>query len=473
MSYQEVYVVEHSDISDNKRGFVFNIILGISKKSIQNMFFVSLVIMAVIVPLKVPLYIINPIYAECIAYSIQYVIYIIILFVMLCILLQNIYSNNSSKSKDKCTGVLVTYKNYFMCNKWLMCLILFLLWVIVCELFSDNPAQAWFGNARRSEGFIGRFMYIVVICAMMQIDKEKTVRRFINIFSISAASVALLGIIGECSGMLNKGALLSNLATQTDIRHYYSAVFDYFNHYGYYMSVAVALAIGMLMYADTLKSRILYSLIIAADVWSLLINDTFGGFLALSIAIIIIFIIVSVNNGRIKGWFFVPILIFWGTAVLVSAFSEDISLKTEFIMLFTGSEDILLNNEDAYMAGTGRWNLWTHAFSYIMHSPFVGYGDDGLGMLYHAEGFIQDLPANEYIQYTGFYGLPGGILYLIGLILLLAKKMKQLKELNKIKVIAGGAVISYAISAAFGNSMYYTAIYFFILIGITANEKII
>ena len=53
--------------------------------------------------------------------------------------------------------------------------------------------------------------------------------------------------------------------------------------------------------------------------------------------------------------------------------------------------------------------------------------------------------------------------WLFGIII--KRNIKDLNIENRVQVISLGIVISYLISAMFGNSMYYTSPYFFVFLG--------
>lgn len=113
--------------------------------------------------------------------------------------------------------------------------------------------------------------------------------------------------------------------------------------------------------------------------------------------------------------------------------------------------------------------IWNYNF---LEKPILGYGAENLEAEYARYNIEQDRPHNLIIQLATTSGLPGLISYLSGIILILIRGVKKLKESNNIYLVAYFAVIAYLISAMFGNSMYYTSPYLFILLGYIFNKCI-
>ena len=79
---------------------------------------------------------------------------------------------------------------------------------------------------------------------------------------------------------------------------------------------------------------------------------------------------------------------------------------------------------------------------------------------------ISDRPHNEFLQYSAFFGIPATVFYVAGI---LAIYLKALKNKYKLDIYAKASLITafaYLVSSLFGNTMYYTTPYLFILLGI-------
>ncbi len=74
-------------------------------------------------------------------------------------------------------------------------------------------------------------------------------------------------------------------------------------------------------------------------------------------------------------------------------------------------------------------------------------------------------PHNEYLECAFYMGIPGGVLYLCGLIGLFICRIRKIKKIPLHMLVAGAAVIAYLVSAFFGVRKYHTVNYLFMFLG--------
>ena len=129
-------------------------------------------------------------------------------------------------------------------------------------------------------------------------------------------------------------------------------------------------------------------------------------------------------------------------------------------------------NESYMQAGSGRMEIWIAGLEFFANRPVLGYGPENLRPMYEANGIDQDRPHNIIIQQLTTSGLPGCILYFTALGIIILKGLKSFNAKNSIYTVTLFNTIAYLISAMFGNSMYYTSPYFFIVLGLLMNEII-
>ena len=265
----------------------------------------------------------------------------------------------------------------------------------------------------------------------------------------------------------------------------YESIFCHFNHYGYYLCMAILCCAGLIFTDENRKSMLCHSALMSINIWSLVLNDTFGSYLAATVAIIIMPVIylvqIKLNHRKmIKkeiGRLLLPILIFLIVSICSTKASDSISSQFGKFgtdvqsVLTTVTEKEAAQQSMADQAGTGRWRLWRTAAGFIAERPVFGYGADGIIDRYADAGFIQDRPANEYIEYAAFFGIPGLVFYLAACISILVVCMKKLKILKPVTLAVFGCVLAYAISACFGNTMYYTTVYFYMFLGLVCTEQ--
>lgn len=107
----------------------------------------------------------------------------------------------------------------------------------------------------------------------------------------------------------------------------------------------------------------------------------------------------------------------------------------------------------------------------LKNRPLFGYGPENLGEEYLARGIDQDRPHNEYLQHALFLGMPALIIYLTAIFLSLKNWLKNLWCIGIASSVSGLTVIAYLFSAFFGNTMFYTTIYFFLLLGYISQDR--
>jgi O-antigen ligase len=138
------------------------------------------------------------------------------------------------------------------------------------------------------------------------------------------------------------------------------------------------------------------------------------------------------------------------------------------VVLYNDIVKIINNDIHAGLAGTGRWRRWTHTVQYIGERPFFGWGSEGIfDLLKEETGGSR--PHNEYLQYAAFFGIPAALCYIAGVVSVFVKGIKKRAEIDIYTFAALVASFGYLVSALFGNTMSYTAPYFFIMLGLAVR----
>ena len=251
-----------------------------------------------------------------------------------------------------------------------------------------------------------------------------------------------------------------------------ATVFNQFNHMGYYLNMSVLVMTGLFLMEDNKKRKILCTAGIAFQIYCLIVNNTFGGYLGTVVGVISVCLIYVIKTKK-KNVIVVPIAILIVLSIMSSVGLVPSSGKSniggDFIKLFKDTQSIATGADDMDKAGTGRMIYWKACFKMIPESPIVGYGPEQLNDQYWESTFT-DRPANEYIQHMVFLGIPGLILYLGALITMLVCQLKKIKELELTTIAAAGCVIAYAVCAFTGNTMFYTTPYMFLFLGMATKS---
>ena len=344
--------------------------------------------------------------------------------------------------------------------------ILYMIWTLIACYKSTFPERAFNGTSYRKEGY---FMYInyagYFLCAFLL--QNKTYRKILlNIFLM--VTIFLIVISRATLG----GKILPQYFVNNEIE---DSVFHQFNHYGYYLTMALICSLGLFLKEKNKSLKIFYVLVYTVIVYATIYNNTFGCYLAVCI-FLIMYAIYALLKKTDRKLIFTAIAIFTILSCVtfqdgknvayknLSEFAFDIkSIITKILNLDVEDEEMEENFESA---GTDRMKLWVNGIKFIQKKPIIGYGPETLRHQYLINSRIdQDRPHNLIIYLACVSGIPGMLLYMTAVGIIVAKGIKKLLSENKDGTIYLIIIITYLISSMFGNSMYYTSPYFFIFLG--------
>lgn len=337
-------------------------------------------------------------------------------------------------------------KKEFHLKKWDICFILVLVAGLFSVIFSDNKALTIIGSDYRMDGYFSYLIYAAFYIGARTIQKDKIRLNLMRFLTVAATFL--------CFDYILKGSLTS--------------IFNNQNHFAYLLTISCMLLCGLYLYAKKTGEKVCYLLMFIINSIALLGTNTFGSYLAVLFGLIFALIFCYVSRKEksfLKRMIFI-LSIFFLVSLGMNFLNGE--LKTNFKIFGSDINKIVTNAEDANDAGSYRIRLWKTAFRYIKDRPFFGYGPEGTYYEYMEETDY-DRPHNEYIQCAMFMGIPAAVFYLLGLFLLFINCIKSKKNLPPYAVISGFSVFAYCISAFFGNTMYYTSPYFFMMLGLLSG----
>ena len=246
--------------------------------------------------------------------------------------------------------------------------------------------------------------------------------------------------------------------------------------------ISLMACFGMYVTEKNKKVKVLYLISFAFISYMLIYNNTFGCYLAVAISLILYTIYVIIKKKNVVTTL-CAILIFVILSCTVKenninlayynikGIVKDIkAIVTRVINIKDDDDDEI--EKDFEKAGTSRVKLWKYGLQFFAENPILGYGPDNLDAKYDSVGIIdQDRPHNLLIQLATTSGLPGLILYVTAVGIIIIKGIKEFLKKDEKGQIFLLVVITYLISAMFGNSMYYTTPYFFIFLGFLMNSN--
>jgi len=338
---------------------------------------------------------------------------------------------------------------------WLLTALL--VWIVVCTASSGHFLELTAGTRYQHEGLITYLYYAGAFVCCTAIRSEKSRNSFLSLFGHAGTLMGLLIILQD---WYVTAPYVLKVFTSVRAGTYYNT-----NHCGYYLTMTIVSLFGLSLYETNRKKRVLYIISMEIQFFALITNNTFGSFLGVILAVPLIYLIYFFSGHRYHYRILLPAAVL----LLVSGVQYKIVLNNFSVLgsdVGTIADDP--NSMEAGATGSGRFILWKYTFEKILKSPVFGYGPDGLA--YDMPDYIRhSRPHNEYLQYAAFFGIPGLLLYLSALVSLAVRRVRQLSRLPSSTLAAAGALIGYLISAFVGNTMFYSAPFFFMLFGLVCS----
>ncbi len=341
-------------------------------------------------------------------------------------------------------------------------------WSILSTLFSTNPTLSFAGDSYRKDGLESYLAYAGIFALALQLREQKHVMLVLNLFAGSAALLAFVG-------WLNHPQVNETFQITPE-----KSIFCNSNHYGYYICMSIMAAV-LLFAADRLVARrkwlvrgllLLHGLELALLAHALIQSQTLGALLAVALALIALIVLAFWVN-RKRAWLVVlaTLIVIGSAAISNNAWnfsSESSRLFADFSVISETIAGEAVDQDAINRVGSGRGKLLISAVSFIAERPVFGYGPDNLGARYREAGVLNnDRPHNEIIQFAASLGIPAALFYLLALFFHLRLFITNFKRLDMAVLCAYGIVGAYLISSLFGNTLYYTSPFYFMLLGIS------
>jgi O-antigen ligase len=330
-------------------------------------------------------------------------------------------------------------------------LILLMLISTICNGFTDAAIS---GEANRRESLFGYMLYFFTFFGCTAMICEKETKAFIlHVFLIISMILAVLSLINisiyPFPGLKNYGP--------------YSACFYNSNHYAYFLTIAVSVSLTLLMLEHN-NWRILDLFAFLLNTVMLVFTHTSGCILACLASAVLLIFVLSLKYHR-KDWvklLLLIVLVFLISCVSPAFRQELMDFSHDLHVLFQGSSSPSFKH-----LGHNRMQQWMYTWKLIKEKPLLGWGVEGIREQLAAHS-TAERPHNEYLQYAAFFGIPAVILYVSGILSIFIHALRRSAAHLDIYTLASlTGAFGYIVSACFGVSMFYTAPFFFIFLGLS------
>lgn len=350
-------------------------------------------------------------------------------------------------------------------SPWHFLLLLMLAWALLSALLSDNVPKAFWGDFYYHEGFVNYCFYAAALYAATLLP-EKLKARIIKLFVWTSFAICVVFLAKYC----NVGFVADFIRENEYPMAYYNGT----NVFGYLLSLSVLVLAGVVV-SKTEKHRLLYCFILAFEIYTLIMNNTFGSYLAVVFALFIAVPLIWIRDGKLSLHVILPLLVFLATNILYYVLMNVIGLSAliglNFNELSLDLRRVFMDTNNAGSAGSGRFEIWRKTILAIPERPWFGYGHDQTIEIFSLGSPSYHRPHNEILQHALFLGIPAALLYVSSLFWLFIHQLKNLRQLNQTTIIAAFAVIGYFISSMFGNTTPWTTVFFFIFLAFAADQS--
>lgn len=357
-------------------------------------------------------------------------------------------------------GLLIAIKDFSFKKIYkppFIMLIAFGIWSIFCAAISDTPFMCFFGFVPMSDCVSVYLSYfaMILIGIMMSEDKESVV--------LMGKIYVILASVFAAISLMDNGITYQLFANEATNCFHYQGPFYNTNHCGYYLTIALILCGYMIEYLKSKREKIIYAVCFILLTNMLILNNTMGSYLAvlLTFFFAVIWSFINRENKLKPALVFVAFVALSAISLIYTSNVIDnfTSMFSDVGTVIDSSADI----EEVASVGSARGGLWKLALKAIKISPIVGFGPQGIGFSAH----------NMYLQIGMYTGIPGLAMYLAFLVLGVIRLIKLRNKISPITRACAFAVVGYLISGFFGLTLFYTAPYFYIVLGVCLGGCII
>ena len=371
-------------------------------------------------------------------------------------------------------------------NKAGLVFIVFYVISAICSFRADDVQRAFYGTDFRPDGMRMYTCFAAIFVYASMVKSQRLKNRIIITNLVCFVPISLIvvqqyfGIIGT-AGVKDAGKFgefLMNIYNNWGIRtgHFYKGFTGSFynlNHVGYYIVVCSMLISGKLFFAKTTKAKILWGIFALYSYYVMIVNDTFGGYLAILATLIImpVFVIIKDKERSLSKLLkaSLPLIIFICINIAFFVADPDANpISRNFKVLGRDVETVTTSeNIEEESAGSGRLEMWLATIDMIKERPLLGYGPDNLKAHYVEREVDLDRAHNEPLERAVSTGIPSAVIYYAAIVWALWEFIKSKKSWKcESRFSSMMATVGYIVSSFVGVFLFYTGGFFFMFLGL-------
>ncbi len=357
------------------------------------------------------------------------------------------------RNKDNTKGIINTLRQ----NPVFFVFTVMIILMVISQIYNGiGYALEGYFELNLGETFdmeLGYFAFVLFIAT--QVKKEKYKFALIRMHLLSSLILVIEGFV--LFNMEPENGMVAVSRPQG-----FSSIFGNRNYYGYFLAFTVPLTASQFIFEKTKLWKTLSGLGFLANTIALSINDCLGSWIGAFGGMLFLILFFLLTDKKIN-WQAIALLFLFMLGIylpghILGTFEETMSIFGSDVV------NVISGDEKAGSAGSGRWDVWKATVEAIKDNKLLGVGFEGAS--YRKDIFtVMVRPHNEFLQYALFHGIPVAILYFTGCLGVFIRAYKRRRNINKSAVICLTAAFSYLVSSVFGLTVYSTAMYLFVFLG--------
>lgn len=355
-------------------------------------------------------------------------------------------------------------------NKSCIFLILSFVFLSISCFSSKNVYLAIFGNDYRFGGLLSYLFYFFLAILGYKLT-EKGREIFFRTTIYLTTIISILSLINSSTIMLF-------------LPFKYSGIFFNINHFATYLVYIIIITIFTFYNDKNIILSIIDYICFIILVAMLIVNNTFGCYLAILLILIINVLFIIKNKLKIKYLLLLLTFVTLSLSIKVDGVWE---LKNNFNGLlsdlniikgyttnyskFTKDENENYVNSHIVFMGSYRGELWYYTLDLIKKKPLIGYGLENLAMEYknYPMHSNEDLPHNLILHLFVCGGIFTLIFYLLANIIVLLKNKESFYKNNSLTIIYY-IILGHLFQSMFNNTLFYVTSIYAIFFGMIYND---
>ena len=344
-------------------------------------------------------------------------------------------------------------------NSALLIFLGLVVWMAIDIPFTNGVTNAVkYGMGLKHESFPLVLEYFLCFLPLGLFLRNQTLKRW-----LLRGMTVVSAVLASCAFYLHDNLTCSPY--YYDWTPSFSTIFTTWNYYGYFLTIFIGLSAALFTLDESRGWRYFYAYSISINTIVLSCNNSLGAWIGSFCACLFIVAARRVMDGKFHIRSLQALALF--TLVLCLTGLVNGRLGENVFGLSSDMQNILTDPSSgrAASAGSGRWRFWTESMKFIAQNPLFGIGYEGVHVRV-LEVIGNPRPHNEYIQYTLFYGIPGGLLYIAACAGVYVRAFRRRARLDGLTLAALTAAFGYLMGSFFGLTVYNTAPYLFIMLGL-------